>query len=58
MKNTKKRDQSKVIVDAVLAEPSSEYSAFERTLKHLLAVPKSEVEALERKRKKRSRLTP
>jgi hypothetical protein len=53
MKNTKKRDQPKVVVDAVRSEPSSEYSAFERTLKGLLAVPKSEVEALERKRKTR-----
>jgi hypothetical protein len=53
MKKPKKRDQPKVVVDAILAEPSSEYSVFERTLKGLLAVPKSEVEALERKRKTR-----
>ena len=53
MKKTKKRDQPKVVVDAVRTEPSSEYSAFERTLKGLLAVPKSEVEALERKRRSR-----
>ena len=51
----RKNRQPDVVIDKIA---SDQFAQFDSLAKRLFAVPKSEVEKLERKRKKRSRLTP
>lgn len=54
MKKTRKPKQSQPEVQRCIVDPFSEYNQFQTTLKKLLAVPKSEIDA-KLKQEKRNR---
>jgi hypothetical protein len=45
MKKTRKPKQPQLVVSKCIVDPFSEYNQFQTTLKKLLAVPKSEIDA-------------